>query len=310
MRTIQGINTADLPDQFNSAKPGRTLIIDGDGPCYVAAATAKRLDTALRYFQTEMLKRMFLTQASDIRVHLTARDSDKHGRFRVRAAKPYQGQRKGKAKPALLEPLRELVADRETWHDDYSVLLHRELEADDGMMQDAYRLGENGVISSEDKDLRMTPYPYFESARGQVMPSQPHGWVSLKTTEGGSVKIVGQGPLFFWAQMLAGDTADNIAGIKKYNGRLCGPAGAYDALRDIQYVDDAANVVLDGYREINQNALAEGWLLWLTRWHKDNVVEYMRGLGLTSTNRDFIEDCLHRDWVAPREESDARDCNE
>lgn len=306
---VQGIDTSALPDQFQSAVPGRTLIIDGDGPCYAAAATAKRLDTALRNFQQEILKRMFLAGASDCRIHLTSRDSDKHGRFRVKACKPYQGNRKNKSKPPLLEPLRELVADNSTWLDDYSVLLHRELEADDGMIQDAYRLGENGVICSEDKDLRMTPYPYYEIDRGQVQPSQPVGWVSIKHTPSGTPKLTGQGPLFFWAQMLMGDAADNVQGLTRYKGKLCGAVCAFDVLKDVRCIHDAANIVLDAYREINQNAVAEGWLLWLTRWHKDNVIQYMRELNLTPANRDFIEDCVLRDWVIPKGVADERDTN-
>ena len=306
---VQGVDISALPDQFQSAVPGRTLIIDGDGPCYVAAATVKRLDTALRHFQQEILKRMFLAGASDCRIHLTARDSDKHGRFRVKAGKPYQGNRKGKGKPPLLEPLRELVADNSTWLDDYSVLMHRELEADDGMIQDAYRLGEHGVICSEDKDLRMTPFPYYEIDRGQVMPSQTVGWVSIKHTPSGTPKLTGQGPLFFWAQMLMGDTADNVQGVARYNGKLCGAVGAFDVLKDVRCTHDAANLVLDAYREINQNAVAEGWLLWLTRWHKDNVIQYMRELNLTPANRDFIEDCVLRDWVIPKEIHELTDIN-
>ena len=307
---VQGVDLSALPDQFQSAVPGRTLIIDGDGPCYVAAATVKRLDTALRNFQQEILKRMFLAGASDCRIHLTSRDSDKHGRFRVKAGKPYQGNRKSKSKPPLLEPLRELVADNSTWLDDYSVVLHRELEADDGMIQDAYRHGENGVIYSEDKDLRMTPFPYYEIARGQVQSSQPVGWVGVKHTPSGTPKLTGQGPLFFWAQMLMGDTADNVQGVARYNGKLCGAVGAFDVLKDVRCIHDAANIVLDAYREINQNAVAEGWLLWLTRWHKDNVIQYMRELNLTPANRDFIEDCVLRDWVLPKEVADERDTNE
>ena len=307
---VQGVDISALPDQFQSAVPGRTLIIDGDGPCYVAAATVKRLDTALRNFQQEILKRMFLAGASDCRIHLTSRDSDKHGRFRVKASKPYQGNRKNKSKPPLLEPLRELVADNSTWLDDYSVLLHRALEADDGMIQDAYRLGGNGVIYSEDKDLRMTPYPYYEIDRGQVQPSQPVGWVSIKHTPSGTPKLTGQGPLFFWAQMLMGDTADNVQGVARYNGKLCGAVGAFDVLKDVRCIHDASNIVLDAYREINQNAVAEGWLLWLTRWHKDNVIQYMRELNLTPANRDFIEDCVLRDWVIPKGVADERDTND
>lgn len=301
---VQGVDTSTLPDQFQSAVEGRTLILDGDGPCYVASATVKRLDTALRNFQQEVLKRMFLAQCTDARIHLTARDSDKHGRFRVKAVKPYQGNRDGKSKPALLEPLREAVADMGNWLEDYSVVLHRELEADDGMMQDAYRLGGSGVIWSEDKDLRMTPHLYYELNRGQVMPGQPVGWVSLKHTDSGTAKLVGQGPMFFWGQMLCGDTADHIQGVLRYNGKKCGAVGAYEVLKDVTCINDAANLVLDAYREINQNAVAEGWLLWLTRHHKDNVIQYMRELALSPQNLDFVEDCVHRDWVLPREVRD------
>lgn len=294
---VQGVDTSTLPGQFEGAVAGRTLILDGDGPCYVASATAKRLDTAMRNFQQNVLKLMFLTNSEDCRIHLTARDSDKHGRFRVIAAKPYQGQRKGKSKPALLEPLREAVADNSTWLAEYQVMMHRELEADDGMMQDAYRLKDNGVICSEDKDLRMTPYPYYEARKGVVQAGEPVGWVSIAHTPAGNPKLIGQGPLFFWAQMLAGDTADNISGVLRYNGRLCGVAGAYDALKDIRAIPEAANVVIDAYRAIDQNVLAEGWLLWLTRWPGDNVHKYISSLDLSAENAAFVQDCLHRRWV-------------
>lgn len=307
---IQGIDLDTLPDQFNTSVQGRTLIIDGDGPCYVAAATAKRLDTALRNYKQHVLKQMFMTGAVDCRIHLTANSSDKFGRFRVKAAKPYQGNRKGKAKPAMLEPLREMIADNSTWLDEYSVILHRELEADDGMIQDAYRLGDNGVIVSEDKDLRMTPYPYYEMDRGQVMQGQPVGWVSIKHTAGGTAKCTGQGPLFFWAQMLMGDTADNIAGVKLYDGKLCGAVGAFGVLEHVQDIDVAANLVIDAYRKIDQNVLAEGWLLWLTRWRGDNVVHYFNSLNLSDANKAFVQDCLYRDWVSLKEVKDEYDTND
>jgi len=306
-RVVCGLDTSQCPPLFDNAKPGRVLIIDGDGPAYVVSATVKRLDTAVRNFQQHILKKMFMAQAESALVHLTASGSDKHGRYRVKAAKPYQGQRSNKSKPALLEPLREAMAHSSNWLDEFDVTLHRELEADDGMMIDAYNHGERGVIDSEDKDLRMTPYPYFENSKGQVMSSQPEGWVSLKYTPSGTPKLVGQGPMFFWAQMLMGDTADNVAGLLRYEGQLCGPVKAFELLGPLSTVKDAANLVLDGYRKINQNALAEGWLLWLIRQKGDNVLKYMRELPLDGNNRDFIEDCALRDWVHPREEQDDRD---
>ena len=48
---INGVDTNAVADQFAGLHTGITLIHDGDGDCYVAAATAKRLDTAIRNFQ-------------------------------------------------------------------------------------------------------------------------------------------------------------------------------------------------------------------------------------------------------------------
>lgn len=301
-----GVDLDSLPPSFGQAvAEGRTLILDGDGPCYVAAATVKRLDTAVRRFQQDVLRRLFMTGSTKARIHLTARDSDKHGRFRVIATKPYQGQRSS-PKPPLLEPLREAMADPANWLPEFEyVVLHRELEADDGMMQDAYELEWNGIIDSADKDLRMTPWPYWDEDRGEVMPPQPVGFVTAKHTPSGTFKCLGQGPMFFWAQMLMGDTADHIKGVLKLNGKLCGPAAAYEALMDVRDINVAANYVIDAYRAIDQNVLAEAWLLWLTRREGDNVVKYFQELALSDANKAFVQDCLHRPWVKPREVGDA-----
>lgn len=293
---IKGVDVSALQPQFDRCVQGRTLILDGDGPAYRAAATVKRLDTALRRFQQDVLTQMFLAKAQDCRVHLTAHDSLKAGRFDIIAVKPYQGQRDGKNKPALLEPLRAAIANRENWLQEYDVQLHRVLEADDGMIHDAYQLKEHGVIWSDDKDLRMTPYPYFDREKGIVLPGEPVGWLTPKCTESGTVKLIGQGPLFFWAQMLMGDQADYIKGIIRYNGKQCGPALAYEVLQDVRDIDTAANRVLDGYREINQNPLPEGWLLWLLRWPGDTFWDYCMSLELTDKNKEFLHECRARQW--------------
>lgn len=297
---VGGVDLSTLPDQFKGFVMGRTLILDGDGPCYVASATAKRLDTALRNFQQAILTQMFLTKSQRCNIHLTANTSHKAGRFNVIAAKPYQGNRNGKAKPPLLEPLRQAVAQRDNWLENYHVAMHHVLEADDGMMHDAYELGEDGLIWSDDKDLRMTPYLYWCREKGIILPSQPVGWLSPKFTPSGTMKLVGQGPLFFWAQMLMGDTADNIQGIKKLNGRLCGPAATYEALRGFEGkpIEHAANFVINAYKEIYQNPLPEATLLWLLRWKDDSALKYIESLALTEENRRYIHECNQRVWYS------------
>ena len=290
------VDPAALTPQFEGAKRGRTLILDGDGLCYVVAATVKTLPTAIRHFQQRVLELMFLTRSEDALVHLTADGSYKAGRFLIRAEKPYQGNRKGKEKPALLESVRRAVAEQDNVLPDYSVLLNWEVEADDAMMQDAYRLRDNGVVWSEDKDLRMTPFPYYDRNRGEVMDGAGFGFIDIAFTKAGNPKPVGQGLKFFWMQMLMGDTADNIAGLRRLDGKLCGPALAYNSLHSIQTEDEVANFVIDGYRKINQNPLPEGWLLWLTRHPRDSFWQYLSELRLTPANIDFINDCVRRHW--------------
>ena len=120
------------------------------------------------------------------------------------------------------------------------------------------------------------------------------------------MKLVGQGPLFFWAQMLMGDTADNIQGVLRYRGKLCGPGVAYEALRDAKDIDEAANIVIDAYRAIDQNPIPEGYLLWLQRWPGDHVVTYFNSVGLSDENRRFIYECYHREWYITTMEDTAR----
>lgn len=301
MRVIRGVDVDALGDQFNGFVPGRTVIIDGDGPAYRIAATVKRLDTAIRNYQQEVLKKMFLTGAQSARVHFTASGSKKAGRFLVKAVKPYQGQRKNKDKPALLEPLREAMAQRKNWLPEFEAVLHRELEADDGMIIDAYHYGENGIVDSDDKDLQLTPYLYYRTSKGIIEGPEPHGWLERSYTPAGDLKIIGRGPMFFWCQMLMGDEADWVKGIIKFEGKLCGKAAAVAALEHCKTEQEAAEIVLSAYRAIDQNPLPEATLLWLLRHPSDSALNYIWNLPLSAENRQFIQACMTRDWFHPLE---------
>lgn len=290
-----GLDLSTVPSTFEGYTPGRTLILDGDGPAYVAAATVKRLDTAIKRFQTAVITRMYLTKSEFGSVHLTSSDSLKNHRFRMLGVKPYQGNRNGKDKPSLLEPLREAMEFRENWLPEFRCILHRELEADDGMIIEAYSHGINGVISSEDKDLRMTPYPYHDLASGRVFEPCGFGSVGLKT-DTSTKKLTGHGPKFFWAQMLAGDRADNIVGAKKLSGVLVADVGAYNALSSIVYEDEVANFVIDQYRSIGQNPLPEAWMLYLLRAPGDTVLHYFNQLRFSRENSEFLKECQAREW--------------
>ena len=159
--TIKGLDLSKVKARAQETRlteRGRVLIIDGDGPAYRAAATVKRLDTAVRHFQSAILTEMEMARCGSATVHLTHRTSHKNGRHHVIAAKPYQGQRKGKSKPPLLEPLREAMMDKANWLPEFEVRMHYDIEADDAMIIQAHQLKDGGVIWSDDKDLRCTPY--------------------------------------------------------------------------------------------------------------------------------------------------------
>lgn len=298
---IQGVDLSKLGDQFDGYVPGRTLILDGDGPAYVAAATVKTLPTAVRKMQSIIMTQMFLTGAENAIVHLTASTSHKAGRFNILAAKPYQGNREDKAKPALLEATRQAIEQPENWLPEFTVVMNHVLEADDAMIIDAYRLQEHGVIWSDDKDLRMTPFRYWEKSKGQLIKDIGFGHVFEDYTASGTHKCLGYGRAFFWAQMLMGDTADNIQGVRLFDGKQCGSKCAFMALRHVKSEDEAANLVLSAYRAINQNPIPEGWLLWLLRSPQDSFWVYLNELKINEANRAFLDDCVRREWFKKQE---------
>jgi len=294
---INGVDTDALPaDDFAvPSQSGKTLIIDGDGPAYVAAATVKTVATGLRRFQSSILEQIFLADCSDGEVFLTHEECTKAGRFNVIGVKPYQGQRDSGAKPPLLSQVRE-AAYEDGAMDEFDVHMETVVEADDAMIMLAYHLGEKGVVRSDDKDLRMTPYPYYDIKRGVVMPSDPFGELWIDETPSGQKKLLGRSLKFFWAQMVMGDTADNVKGLLKYKGKNIGPVDAHKLLDPITDIEALANTVIDAYREIDQNPLPEAWMLWLLRHPKDNVWLYLNELPWSAANAKYLAECVRRPW--------------
>jgi len=293
---IKGVNLNVLGDQFHGFVQGRTLIVDADGPAYVAAATVKTVGTAVRRFQQAILTQMFLTKAERAELHLTSSTSHKAGRFNILATKPYQGNRDGQAKPALLEATRQAVAQPCNWLPEYEVVMNHIVEADDAMMTSSYRLKEHGLIWSGDKDLRNTPHPYWDQKLGKVIQGHGFGSLYLEYTPAGAMKLLGYGLKFFWPQCLMGDTADNIAGLTRLDGKLCGPAGAYAFLHPIEGENECANAVLAAYARNKQNILPEGWLLWLLRHEKDTFWNYLTELQITPDNQAYLAWCCSQQW--------------
>jgi hypothetical protein len=293
-----GAIITDDADQFEGCVLGRTLIMDGDSACYSVTAKCAKLETAQRRFISKVYEAMFLTKAEFARVHLTPKGCYKNGRHLLLGAKPYQANRKDKDKPPQLEPLRASAPSLFTPDDPIAVYSHMNVEADDAVMMDAYNVA-NGIVWSEDKDLNIVPCSRYSINTGKILTlpkGDRYGWIGERYTENGKVKSDGHGTKFFWLQMLMGDTADNVKGILRFDGALCGELTALRILDGISNENHAANLVINAYRAINQNPLPEAEALWLVRSVEDTGAGYIWSLDLTPENRAFIIDCFNRPY--------------
>lgn len=293
-------------EAVNTFKPkasaGRILLYDGDAACYQITSDVKKLDTALRRFEQDILSKMYLTQCSQARVHLTPRGCLKRHRDKLNTVKPYQGDREGKAKPPLLEIMRSQAEPHFGGHSEITVIGNHFLEADDAIIIDAYEFGNTCTVSF-DKDLRVNPFQSYDWDEGKFLNlnvGDTFGWVERKhwLTASGAArsKLIGKGTKFFWGQMIMGDTADNVKGLIKYKGKACGEATAMELLDPIKDESECANFVIDAYREINQNVVAEGEAMWLVRNHDDSAYKYMLSLDLSPQNKQFVEDTNATAW--------------
>jgi len=293
---LLGVDTSSLKPQFDVSVQGRTLIMDADAACYKAVSTAKTLDTAIRRWVKAVMEAMFLANCTDVRVHLTSRKSLKANRDWYPTVKPYQGNRAGKPKPPLLESLRNGIAHHASLEDgiiplNWPIMLHDYWEADDGIVMDSGHYKDRGVVWSEDKDLCLSPGPLYDIYTGRTdFIDNRFGWISEAFTEGGSLKAKGHGTKFFWWQMLAGDEADNVKGITKLNGKLCGKRSALDLLIPIQDESEACNQILWAYARAGQQFLPEAEVLWLRRHPEDSAYEYIKSLDLDAGLRLWLEE--------------------
>lgn len=293
----------DNIDTFKPSKDsGRILLYDGDAAAYVHTNGVAKLETALRRFKLDIYEKMFAANCSSARVHLTPRGCLKNNRHLLNTVKPYQGNRNGKSKPPLLEILRSQAVQEFQHVEDIDILAHFDIEADDGLMIDAFKY-DNTCMVSFDKDLRINPFQSYDYDEGKflsLIDGDTFGWIDRKhrlTPSGKSAsKMIGKGTKFFWAQMLMGDAADNVQGILKLDGKLCGEAGAYIALDPIKDEHECANYVLDGYRAIGQNVVAEAEAMWLIRHRNDSAYNYIRSLDLSPSNAQFLEDTNATAW--------------
>lgn len=191
---------------------GRLLLADGDGLCYYCAGNEETAPGTARANMLDKIRSAARAAgASAIKILLTAQGSHKGFRRAVARVKPYQGQRDDH-RPKNWAYLRELleVGGAANLGPDLTVELTAVAEADDLFALYA-KEHPDCVIYTQDKDMKMVPGWHLDWLTHLMVHVPPGTWHKPSTD---LAKPYGR--VFFWQQMLQGDSADNIPGLPFY----------------------------------------------------------------------------------------------
>jgi len=259
--------------------PKLTLHVDGDYAAYFCSGNDETEPGLARQLLLNKLEAgRAIVGAGKIVVHLTVSGSHKGYRYQVATVKPYQGQRNSGRRPKNWEFLRTYM---ETYTGDaFKVKLWKDREADDGLAFVAANTAELygqpvAAIYTADKDMRMLPGLHVDW-NNYLVTEVPPGAYEVKRSPDGLV----YGLKWFWLQMLQGDTADNIPGLPRLGGQLCGPKRAEQALAGTESVVEAFDIVAAGYaqhygEEWQDRFVEQAALLWLRRDKNASVRDFL-----------------------------------
>lgn len=223
--------------------------MDTDGPKsfdFVAEVLDGKISDICREVNASVSPIIFLTGKTNFRNSIAV-------------TKEYKGTRKNE-KPFHYDNITAYL------YNQYDVRIQEGLEADDLMSIFQVRNGVNSIICTRDKDLRMVPgwhYGWECGAQRSLGPLLVDEVGALHLDTGKKPpKLTGFGEIFFYSQLLTGDTVDNIPGcpgvgaVKAYD-ILTRPSdkSLYERVRDEYYARNLTDEYL----------LEQARLLWMTR---------------------------------------------
>ena len=159
-------------------------------------------------------------------------------RYEIAKSFPYKGNRKANERPQYLSHVRNYMIDK------FGAIVSEGEEADDLIAIEATRCGPDTVVASIDKDMLQIPCWHFNFNRKE--------WTQVSEWQGG---------LFFYTQILTGDAADNIKGLKGI-----GPKKAEKLLADCDTVDSLWEACVKAYDGDTERIIENARLLWLRRY--------------------------------------------
>ncbi len=193
-------------------------------------------------------------------------------RDKVAVKKPYKGNRKTE-KPFHYDNLTQYILQK------YETLVAKGLEADDLMSiyQCQYLKQLDTIICSRDKDLRITPGMHYGWPCGRQPQFGPKRVTEMGELEMKPKKVAGDGLMFFYSQLITGDTVDNIPGLPRG-----GPVKAFNTLHELTSEEEMFNAVATLYEAHYGDTWREEMkeqanLLWMVREldEEGNIVPYV-----------------------------------
>lgn len=283
--------------------PGRMVLIDADVIAYLGSfgTDDMPLNAALAKTKQRWNQVLAETQAESCKGYLTG---DNNFRDDIATLQRYKGNRYDEAGKRIKPQPKWLPEVRQHLIDVYNCTKTPEQEADDALGIHAKQRRDDGllgtqdnpmtIISSVDKDLRINPGCHHNMSDGYMSWTEGIGHLELDVKD----KVRGSGLMFFYAQMIMGDSADWIKGLPyitehikdKYKLPRKGPAGpkaAYYLLKDCTTEEElelrvwsayfsywvehgykhwrTGRVYTAGYDTAYKQFIEQGRLLWVRR---------------------------------------------